>query len=343
MFMTETRPEIKYFNTQVSGGAGEQNETNYLTAETNVLKWNATLALTQAQATLTAATGTILPSTGIIDRTTAGKIAYYEGLEKKYKWLKVQRTREEEFFRVIKSGATNALGEANNHIYKGVAGTGTTGSPLYDYVIPASGASEIYGWPSTWGSSSDITNDTLAGSPSAINRFTANYAGASKGLAAAVTARDRTTAWVTGEVGSKYRMHSTRTNEANGWAITVGTIPANSATDWDKREYVSIWTNTPDDADGVTDMNAWTAAQNTATATNESALYKWWKAAYGASKIANDWALLFTNAGAKAEWVASSATATKDGAGSTDVICDGTLTNAPWQAASGGNASQTAC
>jgi hypothetical protein len=95
MFMAETRPEIKYFNTQVDGGSGgELNETNYLTAETNVLKWNATLALTQAQATLSAATGTILPSTGTTDRTTAGKIAYYEGLEKKYKWLKVQRTRE---------------------------------------------------------------------------------------------------------------------------------------------------------------------------------------------------------------------------------------------------------
>lgn len=92
--MTETRPEIKYFNTQASGGVGEVDETNFLAAETNVLKWNATLALTQAQATLSAATGTILPSTGSIDRTTAGKIAYYEGLEKKYKWLKVQRTRE---------------------------------------------------------------------------------------------------------------------------------------------------------------------------------------------------------------------------------------------------------
>jgi hypothetical protein len=139
-------------------------------------------------------------------------------------------------------------------------------------------------------------------------------------------------------------MHSARTFEANGWAITVDTIPANTATDWDKREYVSIWTNTPDTAQGVTDMNVWTAAQNTATTANESALYKWWKAAYGASKIANDWALLFASGGAKLEWDSSTAVAvSKDAAGTTDMICDGTLTTAPWQAAAGGNASQALC
>lgn len=138
-------------------------------------------------------------------------------------------------------------------------------------------------------------------------------------------------------------MHSARTFEANGWAITVGTLPTNVDANWDKREYVSIWTNTPDTSDGVDLMNAWTAAQNTATTTNESALYKWWKAAYGASKIANDWALLFTNAGAKAEWVAATATATVDSTGTADVVCDGTLTTTPWQAAAGGNASETLC
>jgi hypothetical protein len=40
-------------------------------------KWNATLALAQSNATLEAATGVTL---GAIDRSTAGKIAYYEGL-----------------------------------------------------------------------------------------------------------------------------------------------------------------------------------------------------------------------------------------------------------------------
>lgn len=56
-------------------------------------------------------------------------------------------------------------------------------------------------------------------------------------------------------------------------------------------------------------MNTWTGHQNTAS--TASKLYTWWRAAYAASKIADDWGALFRDSGAKAEWT-SSATATTD-------------------------------
>lgn len=81
MFHTIVRPAITYYNlaadtspSTLTDGAG------YLSAETNTSpfrKWNATLALAQSTATLEADTGTSLGST---TRSTAGKIAYYEGL-----------------------------------------------------------------------------------------------------------------------------------------------------------------------------------------------------------------------------------------------------------------------
>ena len=50
-----------------------------------------------------------------------GTIAYYEGLEMKYKWLVAQRTREERFFYSIKEAGAAALAEAKEQAY------GTTG------------------------------------------------------------------------------------------------------------------------------------------------------------------------------------------------------------------------
>jgi len=108
-----------------------------LTAETDVApvwKWNATLAAAQANLSITNATGTDL---GGIDRNMTGLIAYYEGVEMKYKWLVAQRTREERFFYAIKNSAATALLEAKEQAY-GVAMN--SGAVAADYDMPASGS-----------------------------------------------------------------------------------------------------------------------------------------------------------------------------------------------------------
>ena len=98
------------------------------------MKWNATLAAAQANLSITNATGTEL---GGIDRNMTGLIAYYEGVEMKYKWLVEQRTREERFFFSIKDAASKALAEAKEQAY----GTGgTAASPSSNYDMPASGS-----------------------------------------------------------------------------------------------------------------------------------------------------------------------------------------------------------
>lgn len=63
-----------------------------------------------------------------------GTIAYYEGVEMKYKWLVAQRTREERFFYSIKNAAATALLEAREQAY-GIAMN--SGAVAADYDMPA--------------------------------------------------------------------------------------------------------------------------------------------------------------------------------------------------------------
>lgn len=57
MLYFEVRPAITYFTATANGGNNALVDgTNYLSAETNTKKWNATVALTQAQTTLSAPT-----------------------------------------------------------------------------------------------------------------------------------------------------------------------------------------------------------------------------------------------------------------------------------------------
>jgi hypothetical protein len=130
---TIIRPAITYFNTATDAGS-QTDGTDFLSAETDVApvkKWNATLALAQANLSISNATGTTL---GAIDRNMTGLIAYYEGLEMKYKWLVAQRTREERFFFAVKDAAATAKAEAVEQAY----GTGgSSGSQTYTYVMVA--------------------------------------------------------------------------------------------------------------------------------------------------------------------------------------------------------------
>jgi predicted nucleotidyltransferase len=152
-----------------------------------------------------------------------------------YTWLHLQRQQEEAFFNNIKTYADAGLTEAKEQ-------TGTQGTPDLTYVLDADSENNhaLYGWPSTWVTFGDITNETNAAMANGLstNLIAAGASGAAKLLVDATANRDSDTADGAATTGSAFRMPHTRAQQVDLLSVTVDTGGAT-------RYYVTDWT-TPD-------------------------------------------------------------------------------------------------